>query len=358
MRISDMNTWLLKRCLTLPPALLRFLSGGGVVHSLGHTLDPQIQFLWRGLFTNPAGRTRLSLSGRSLESARTDWQETVSLFGMPDEARVRYESVEGEIAGLLIRPVHISEDAPLLVFFHQGGGIIGNPDLSKAFCALLAHEAHCPVFLPGYRLAPLNRFPAALEDARAAYDWALGNAARLGAKSGQVAIGGSLIGASLAARISLDLKSGSSPQPAGQLLISPLVNLADPAIRTDAALGLWPLTVADLDIMISHYAGAGTDLTDPRLSPALEQSITGQPKTFVVSAGLDPLARQGEAFAKRLIAAHTPTLYRRYDTLPLGFDLFAGVVDEARTVIKDIAENWSDLLRNGHAGMTATQDVA
>jgi len=346
MRVSDMNTWLLKRCLTLPPAVLRFLSGGGVVHSQGRTLDAQIQFLWRGLFTSPAGRTRLSLTGKSLESARIEWQDAVSLFGLPDDVRVRHEKIEGEVSGLLIRPAHISEDAPLLVFFHQGGGIMGGPELSQAFCALLAHEAHCPVFVPDYRLAPLNRFPAALEDARAAYDWASANAVRLGTRSGQVAIGGSLIGGGLAARISLDLTYDVKPLPAAQLLITPLIDLADPAMKTDASLGLWPLTVPDLDLMISHYAGAGTDLTDPRLSPALEKQIAGLPKTFIVSAGLDPLARQGETFTRRLLATHTPTLYRRYDALPLGFDLFAGVVDETRMVTKDIAENWLDLLRS------------
>ena len=352
MRVSSLNTWLLKHGLTLPPAILRFLAGGGVAYSQGRTLDAQIQFLWRGLFTNPAGRTHLSLTGKSVERARVEWQETAALFGLPNDVRVRFETIPAEgssLGGLLIRPAHISEDAPLLVFFHQGGGVIGGPDLNKAFCAILAQEAHCPVFLPEYRLAPLNRFPAALEDAHAAYDWAQANVLRLGAKSGQVAIGGSLIGASLAARISLDLKRDFKPLPAGQLLITPLIDLADTAMRADAALGLWPLTVADLDIMLSHYAGAGTDLTDPRLSPALEKLVTGQPKTFIVSAGLDPLASQGENFARRLIAARNLTLYRRYDTLPLGFDLFAGVVDEAHAAVKDIAGTWMELLRNGEA---------
>jgi len=360
MRVSALNTWLLKRGLTLPPAVLRFLAGGGVVHDQGRTLDPQIQFLWRALFTNPAGQARLSLTGKSLENVRAEWQETAALFGLPDDIRVRFEAIGGEgarlggvapISGLLIRPAHISEDAPLLVFFHQGGGVIGGPGLSKAFCALLAHGARGPVFLPDYRLAPLNRFPAPLEDARAAYDWAALNATRLGATSGRTAIGGSLTGAGLALRISLDLKRDFKPMPAGQLLITPLTDLADPAIRASAAkageaLTQWPLSVADLDLMISHYAGAGTSLSDLRLSPALEKLI-GQPKTFIVSAGFDPLATQAEALAKRLIAARTTVLYRRYDTLPLGFDLFAGVVDEVRRATRDIAENWVDLLRNG-----------
>ncbi|MCR6658044.1 MAG: alpha/beta hydrolase [Asticcacaulis sp.] len=178
----------------------------------------------------------------------------------------------------------------------------------------------------------------------------------LGALSGQVALGGALIGASTAARISLDLRLENSPLPAGQLLVTPLVDLADPAIKADAAIGLWPINADDLDILISHYAGAGTSLTDPRLSPALEKLPGRLPKTLIVSAGLDPLASQGEAFAKSLTAAGTPVTYRRYDALPLGFDLFAGVVDEARSAIRNIAENWVDMLRNVEA--RRAQDAA
>lgn len=105
-----------------------------------------------------------------------------------------------------------------------------------------------------------------------------------------------------------------------------------------------------------HYAGAGTNLTDPRLSPALENLPGGLPKTLIVSAGLDPLASQGEAFARRLKDAGNTTLYRRYDTLPLGFDLFAGVVDEARSAVSNIADNWVDLLRN--IELVLAQDAA
>jgi len=350
-RLSALNTNLLKLGLTLPPALLRSLAGGGVAYSQGHTLDPQIQFLWRGLFTRPSGRVYLSLTGKSLETAREEWTEASALFGLPDGIRVRFEpmSEPSGPSGLLIRPAHISEDAPLLVFYHQGGGVLGGPDLSKAFCALLAHEAHCPIFLPEYRLAPLNRFPAGLEDARTAYDWAQANILRLGAPSGKLAIGGSLTGASMALQIALDLQRDAKPASVGQLLLTPLLDLVDPALKADTAAGLWPLTVSDLDLLISQYAGAGTELTDPRISPARQEALTGLPKSLIVSAGLDPLAAQGEAFARRLITANVPTLYRRYDTLPLGFDLFAGIVTEAQRTIRDMAALWVDLLRNGCA---------
>ncbi|MGA9658026.1 MAG: alpha/beta hydrolase fold domain-containing protein [Asticcacaulis sp.] len=366
MRISLFNSWLLKKGLRLPTALLRFFAGGGVVYSGGRTLDAQIQFLWRFMFSRTPGRTGLGLTGKSLESARQEWQDAAALFGLPSDIRVRIEPAPADAptGGLVIRPRTMADDAPLLVFFHQGGGVLGGPDLSKAFCALLAHTARCPVYLPEYRLAPLNRFPAALDDARLAFDWAQANTARLGASSGRVSLGGALMGGNMALRLSLDLKRDFKPLPAGLLLITPLLDLSDPHIKTDAAQGLWPLTSEDIGQMIAHYAGAGTGLADPRLSPALETLIIGQPPVFVVSAGLDPLAAQGEAFVKRLLSARIQTVYRRYDPLPLGFDLLVSVVDEARAATVDIAKNWQAILRGVHKsqlpdmGLSAGKEVA
>lgn len=367
MRTSFLRLWLLKQILSLPPACLRFFAGGGVVYADGRTLDPQMQFLGRSWFAGTSSQP-LSLSGKSLEQARQEWSDLAALLGVPAAARVKIEDIGTEavgspygpspMRGQLIRPATVSPDAPLLVFFHQGGGVLGGPELSRAFCALFAHEACCPVFVPEYRLAPLHRFPAAYEDARAAFEWAQANAFRLGAKSGTVAVGGVLTGASLAARLCLDLRRDFKPLPAGQLLLTPLLDFADPAVRAGAQAGQWPLNSADLDIMISHYAGAGVDPADPRISPANEGVLVGQPRTLIVSAGLDPLAPQAEAFARRLMAARVRTLYRRYDTLPLGFDLFSGLVDEASTAVRDMATLWVEALRDGRDGEAEALDVA
>ena len=357
MRSPFAHSWLLREVLSLPPAVLRFLSGGGVVHVEGRTLDPQIQFLWRAWFNATPGQVPLGLTGRDLDEARVEWTEAAAQLSAPPGLRVRVEPIGGEAAsatfglapvnGLLIRPHETAPDAPLLVFFHQGGGVLGASGLSRAFCAVFAEAARCPVLLPDYRLAPEHRFPAAFDDTRLAFDWAQANVLRLGAPSGNVAIGGALMGANLAARLCMDLKRDFKPLPVAQLLVTPLVDLSDPQIKARAPLGLWPLTSADVELMIGAYAGAGVELNDPRVSPALEKLIVGQPRTLIASAGLDPLAVQGEAFARRLMAARTRTVYRRYDSLPLGFDLFAGVVDAARAATVDIAALWLDLLRSG-----------
>ena len=363
MRPSYLQSSLLKTVLSLPAAVLRFVSGGGVVHADGRTLDARIQFLWRAWFNTRPGQVPLGLVDKNLEAVRVEWQEAAAQLA-PSGLRVHDEPIGGEAAsatfglapinGLLLRPHVIAADAPLLVFFHQGGGVLGGSALSRAFCAVFAEAARCPVFIPDYRLAPDHRFPAALDDARLALDWARANAVRMGAQSGAVTVGGVMMGANIAARLCLDLKRDFKAMPLAQLLVTPLIDLADPRIRT-SGLGLWPLTPADIEVMVANYAGAGVELTDPRISPAREALIIGQPRTFVVSAGLDPLAAQGEDFVRRLIAARTRTVYRRYDTLPLGFDLFAGAVEAAGAATRDIAAIWLDLLRAGGPDLAADE---
>jgi len=344
-RQSVLRRLLLRRVLTLPFAVLRFLSGGGVVHIDGRTLDTQIAFLWKTFFARQDHRTPLTLTGTSVEGAREDWQAAAAIMSVSADVRVKVENAGdgGLVRGQLIRPARIDHDAPLLVFFHEGGGVLGGPELSLAFASLLAFEARCPVFLPQYRPAPEHRFPAGYEDARLAWDWALANLTRLGATSGRAAVGGAGMGGNMAARLCLDLRREFRPLPAAQLLISPLLDLADDSLKGSPYAQVWPISAADLEIMIGHYAGAGTALGDPALSPLREAVLNGLPRALVVAGGLDPLAAQTERYVHRLLAARTRTVYRRYDPLPLGFPLFAGVVDHVQEAVRDIAHLWNEL---------------
>jgi acetyl esterase len=347
MQTQSFTTRLLRTALTLPAPVLRLLSGGAVVHAQGRTLDPEFQFLWRTGLSDRNGHPRLGVAGRPLDEARADWRDMAARFPAAPGARAQVDPVgSAGVSGLLIRPLHIDDDMPLMVFFHQGGGVLGGPELSRAFGGLFAHAARCPVFLPHYRLAPDHRFPAALEDAHKIADWAQTNAFTLGAPSGRVALGGALTGAGLAARLCLELKRDFKPLPAGQLLLTPLLDLGDPDLGA-ADKGSWPLNGADLAEMIADYAGGGHDLSDPRLSPGREKLLSGQPPGLIVSAGFDATAAQAEAYARRLRDAGCEVVYRRHDALPLGFDLLCGLAGSARAAILGTAELWRGLMRRG-----------
>jgi acetyl esterase/lipase len=111
----------------------------------------------------------------------------------------------------------------------------------------------------------------------------------------------------------------------------------------------FPLSKALMDWSMGHYMGPGDDPADPRLSPLKAKDLTGLAPAIVVTAGFDPLLDQGEAYARRLKDAHTPTIYRCYDALAHGFTAFTGAVPAADTACREIA----GLVREGYEGRIA-----
>ena len=107
----------------------------------------------------------------------------------------------GPIPARHYRPA-TSDPAPLVVFYHGGGWVIGDLDTHDPLCRLTCRDAGVHVLSIDYRLAPEHPAPAAVDDAYAAFKWAYEHAAELGAIPGKVAVGGDSAGGNLAAVVS------------------------------------------------------------------------------------------------------------------------------------------------------------
>jgi acetyl esterase/lipase len=335
----------LRSLLSLPPPILRLLSGGGVVYRGGRTLDPRLQFL------AAASRGAPPMSGMTPEEARRANTEGLAPLAGQPEPGVRKEAVVLEGAGFPIplrvyRPQDQDPSCPLIVWAHFGGGVIGDLETSDAFCQILARITRAPVLSVEYRLAPENRFPAGLEDVLAAFRWARAHAPRFGAPEGAVAIGGDSMGGNFAAVIAQVLKRSGEPQPALQLLIYPWVDVASESASMTTYADAFPLNRKTLDWFRGHYMGPKGDPADPRLSPLRADDLTGLAPAVVVTAGFDPLQDQGEAYALRLREAGVPVVYRCYDHLAHAFTAFTGAVPAADIACREIA----GLVREGLEG--------
>lgn len=336
---------IVRALLSLPSSLLRLLSGGGVVYRGGRTLDPRLQFLAAGAARGPA-MTTLSPE----EARRASAQGLTALSGSP-EPGVRTEAVSiptgaDPISARLYRPEGQDPAAPLMVFAHFGGGVIGDLETCDTFCGILARITHCPVLSVAYRLAPEHRFPAGLEDVLAAYRWGRDNAARFGAPAGRAAIGGDSMGGNFAAVVAQELKRGGEAQPDLQLLIYPCTDVASETASMTTYAESFPLSRATMDWFMGHYMGPDADPADPRLSPVRAPDLSGLAPAVVITAGFDPLVDQGEAYAKRLKDAGVPIAYRCYDSLAHGFTAFTGAVPCADVACREIA----GLVREGLEG--------
>jgi acetyl esterase len=322
--------------LSLPSAALRLLAGGGAVYRGGRTLDPRFQLLAAFARRQPAVAERTPEEVR-----RANAQALAVVSGAPAQG-VSREPLEvpgaaGPLRARLYRPAGQDPAAPVMVYAHFGGGVIGDLEAAEAFCSLLAAQVRCPVVSVEYRLAPEHRFPAGLEDMLAAYRWCREQAARFGAPPGEAMIGGDSMGGNFAAVIPQLLKAAGEPQPRLQLLIYPAVDMSSETPSMATYGEAFPLTRSYIDWFLAHYLGPDADPADPRASPLRAASLEGLAPAVMASAGFDPLLDQGEAYAKALKAAGVPTAYRCYDSLAHGFTAFTGAVPAAEAACREIA---------------------
>ena len=243
----------------------------------------------------------------------------------------------GQLPLRAYRPAEQDADAPLIVFAHFGGGVIGDLETCHAFCGILARIARTAVLSVDYRLAPDHRFPAGLDDVLAAYRWGRDNAARFGARPGTAAIGGDSMGGNFAAIVAQEMQRTGEAQPALQLLIYPAVDVASETASMSTYADAYPLSRPIMDWFMGHYMGPDADPADPRLSPNKAADLSGLAPAVVITAGFDPLVDQGEAYAKRLKAAGVPVTYRCYDSLAHGFTAFTGAVPAADAACREVA---------------------
>ncbi len=326
----------LKAALSLPRPVLRLLSGGGVVYRGGRTLDPRLQFL------ASHGRGLPALESVTPQEARLISVQMIKMLDGRLEPGVALEhlTIETEAGPLnarAYRPAVQDPAAPVIVYAHMGGGVIGNLDTSHLFCGILAAVAKAPVLSVDYRLAPEDRFPAGLDDTLAAYRWARANGGRFGAPAGVAAIGGDAMGANFAAVICQELRRHGEPQPALQLLVYPVVDVASETQSMTTYADAYPLSRDLMTWFMGQYLGPEDDPADPRLSPIKQADLAGLAPAVIATAGFDPLVDQGEAYARGLNAAGTAVVYRCYDALAHGFCAFAGVVPAAAVACREIA---------------------
>jgi len=255
------------------------------------------------------------------------------------------ETREVEIApGLearLYRPEGAGNGAPLLLYFHGGGGAIGDLDSHDAVCRTLANASGAVTLAVDYRLGPEHPFPAAWEDAWTAWAWALENAAGLGADPARIVVAGDSAGGGLAAALAQRAAAGRGPAPVFQLLIYPALDASrDPERYPSVAENAegYFLTAELMAWFGAQYLAPCQDPGDVRLSPGLADRLTGLAPALIVTAGLDPLRDEAAAYAQALDRAGVAVEYRCYEATIHGFASFGRFLSFTAPAIREWGE--------------------
>ncbi len=324
--------------LALPASAQRRLAGTPIRLD-GQELDHEMQLLLRLLEANPAP----ALPDLTPVLARAEILRTARSVAGPPIAMARVQELTvagaaGPLPARLYVPLERTSDepGPLLVFFHGGGWVVGDRDSHDAPCRAIAHRAGVRVVSVDYRLAPEHPFPAAVDDALAAFRDVVARAAAFGADPARVAVGGDSAGGHLSAVTALTCAHDGGPAPAFQLLIYPVTDLSAKSGSFRLFGEGFLLTERDIDWYAGHFVPTGVARTDPLISPLLAEDLSGMAPAYVVTAGFDPLRDEGEAYAARMREAGVAVTQRRQRGLVHGFVNMVGAGRAASAAVSEL----------------------
>lgn len=257
-------------------------------------------------------------------------------------AEIKVQGAVGPLAARSYAAPTTRGAAPTIIFFHGGGWVVGDLDTHDELCRNFAARAAVRVIAIDYRCAPEAMFPAAADDAIAAFRDIANNAARYQANPRCLAVCGDSAGGNLAAVVS-NATRDDVYAPVLQVLLYPAVDAERTApSHTEHRVGLG-LDQAAIEWYLATYVGAAAVaassaapahavLRDPRLSPlhAADETLRGVAPAILEIAGFDPLRDEGRAYAQRLRDAGVAVEENLHMGMVHGYCVMLAICAEAR----------------------------
>lgn len=246
---------------------------------------------------------------------------------------LEYRVVGGRVPGHVLG--ELNGQGRVLLWLHGGAFVFpAAPNMHLVLVARLCREIGAAGFVPDYRLAPFNRFPAALDDCDRAYAALL----QLGYASSQIMIGGDSAGGSLVFGVLQRIRKQSLPMPACVVALSPVTEMGRvhaPPSRHERARRDPLLPIAALSRVDELYCG-GWDASDPELSP-LYMDCNGLPPTLFMASDTEILLDDTLLLAARAHEAGVKTVCQVWPYYPHALPLFEPMFRELEPVRREIA---------------------
>jgi acetyl esterase len=226
---------------------------------------------------------------------------------------------------------------PTLIYFHGGGWVLGGLDAYDASCRAITDLARCQVISVDYRLAPEHKYPAATQDGYDAVQYIMKHPDEFHADPRHIAIGGESAGGNIATAVCMLCRDRAGTMPDYQLLIYPVTDYNFDSESYRANANAVPLDRDAMKWFFDKYLESPGEGTDQYIS-VLRGNVTGLPPATIITAELDPLESDGQAYAEKLRAAGIKVQYKEYDGVTHEFFGTGAVVDKARLAQRFAAE--------------------
>ncbi|MFL0292013.1 alpha/beta hydrolase [Mycobacterium sp. SMC-18] len=235
-------------------------------------------------------------------AARRRLAELSAAVPAPDTAglQISDRSVPGR-PDVPVRLYQPAEPVGAILWLRGGGFVMGDLDTEHPWAARIAQATNAVVVSVGYRCAPENPYPAALDDVYEALTWLASNASLLGVEPGRIAVGGHAAGANLAAAAALRARDEGGPRIAFQLLNQPPLDDRQRSWSARTFTDTVFMTRAKVAASWRHYLG-GRPAT-AYAAPARAEDLSGLPPTYLATAEFDPNRDEALEFGIRLLQA-------------------------------------------------------
>lgn len=219
-----------------------------------------------------------------------------------------------------------SGTSPVVLYLHGGGFIACSPETHRSLAGSLAMRIGGEVFVPRYRLAPEHPYPAALEDAQAAYRYLLDE---VGVAPQRLVVAGDSAGGGLALALIMAARDAGWPLPAAVVAFSPWTDLAATGPSLDENSERCAMFAGDTIRRAAHFYAGAADPRTPYLSP-LYGDFAGFPPLLLHASTDEVLRDDTTRIAERARAAGVPVELALWTHVPHVWQFFAAVLPEAR----------------------------
>ena len=245
---------------------------------------------------------------------------------------VTYPAGMGTQRARIYTPAGAKGKLPVVLYIHGGGWVIADIDVYDASPRALAKAANAIVVSIEYRHAPEAKFPAAHDDANAAYQWVLANAAKWGGDPKKLALVGESAGGNMAMTVAMAARDKGWPAPLAVVAVYPVANTSMDTVSKMQFAAAKPLNTPMLTWFFKHTLASPDQAADPRLN-LVAGKLDGLPPTTIILAQIDPLHDDGAGLADRLTAEGVSVELKEYPGVTHEFFGMGAIVPAAKQAV-------------------------
>lgn len=252
----------------------------------------------------------------------------------------------GNVEIRIYKPKTAKESSEVVIFFHDGGYVLGSIKSSDNYAKNIANSTNLPVVSVDYSLAPEAKYPDALYDSFAALNYVYDNANELNVDKDKIITYGVSAGAGLCASLNLYTRDNNGPKPMLQILLQPMLDYRN---ITKSSYEVQDTRIWGRSKNIFAWNAYLGDLINGEVpytaSPSLCDDLSNLPSTYITVGSVEVFRDEVIEYTQKLNAANIPVEFHLYNGGFHGFEFFAPQATISQNSTNDVFEYINNFIK-------------